>query len=89
MAIPDGEPAPSLAWLRDAVEFIEEHRGKDRPTYVHCFAGISRSAMVTTAYLMKKNNWSRDDALAYIRKSRPIVNPNPAFMKLLAEWGKR
>jgi hypothetical protein len=88
MPIRDAAPAPSIDWLRDAVQFVEEHRGKDRHTYVHCYAGISRSAMVTAAYLMKKHNWSRDEALAVIRKSRPIISPNPAFMERLAEWEK-
>ena len=89
MPIPDGEPAPSLDWLRDAVKFVDENRKKDRPTYVHCYAGISRSGMVVMAYLMQKNNWTRDETLAFVRKSRPIADPNPAFMERLLEWEKR
>lgn len=88
MTIADAEQAPSLKWLREAVGFVEEQRSNDRPTFVHCFAGISRSGMVVTAYLMKKNNWTRDEALAFVRKSRPEARPNPAFMELLLEWEK-
>lgn len=86
MTIPDSLPAPNLKWLQDAVAFVESHHGQGRPTYIHCFAGISRSGMVTMAYLMKKNNWTRDEALAFVRKSRPIANPNDAFMERLLEW---
>lgn len=88
MTIPDSEPAPNLKWLQKAVGFVEEHHSKGRATYVHCFAGISRSGMVVTAHLMKKNGWTRDEALAYVRKARPAANPNPAFMERLAEWEK-
>jgi len=42
--------------------------------------------MVVTAYLMFKNNWTRDQALAFVRSRRPITRPNPAFMQLLNEW---
>ncbi len=89
MPILDAEPAPTLDWLRDAVRFVDDNRKKDRPTYIHCYAGISRSGMVVMAYLMQKNNWTRDDTLAFVRKTRPIADPNPAFMERLLEWEKK
>jgi protein-tyrosine phosphatase len=85
--IADISKAPSVDWLRKQVEFVDQQRRAGRTTYVHCFAGISRAGMVVTAYLMDKNGWSRAEALAYVRKSRPI-RPNPAFMKCLGEWEK-
>lgn len=88
-AIPDSEPAPSLDWLKEQVAIVDRHRKKDHGVYIHCLAGISRSGMVTVAYLMSKNNWTRDEALAFVRKSRPIADPNPAFMDRLLEWEKR
>ena len=84
--IPDAEPAPSLDWLREQVGFVESARSTGRVLYIHCRAGISRSGMVMTAYLMKREKWSRDRALEYIRLKRPGVRPNPAFMPLLLEW---
>lgn len=87
--IADAPPAPTREWLREAVDFVVEQRRKNRPTYIHCQAGISRSSMVTAAYLMQKNDWSRDEALAFIRRSRPVATPNPAFMELLKEWETR
>jgi protein-tyrosine phosphatase len=42
--------------------------------------------MVTVAYLMWRNGWSRDEALAFVRSRRGQVRPNPAFMVLLREW---
>ncbi len=84
--IPDAAPAPSIDWLRTQVAFVDSKRRAGVPTYVHCAGGVSRAGMVTTAYLMFKNHWTRDDALAYLRTKRPIVNPNPAFMELLKQY---
>ncbi len=84
--IPDSAPAPSLDWLRRMVEFIDAQRRAGLTTYVHCFAGVSRAGMVVTAYEMFKNNWTRDEALAFVRSKRPITRPNSAFMERLNEW---
>ena len=86
--IADAEPAPNLDWLREQVEFIDVQRQAGRPVYVHCRNGVSRGGMMTVAYLMHKNRWTRDEALAFVRTKRPEVRPNPAFMALLAEWEK-
>ena len=87
-AIPDASPAPTLDWLREQVVFIDAQRQAGRPVYVHCRNGVSRSGMVTVAYIMWKNRWTREEAVAFVRTKRPDVRPNPAFMVLLAEWEK-
>jgi Dual specificity phosphatase, catalytic domain len=84
--IRDAAPAPSIAWLAKQVEFVEAQRAAGRTTYVHCFQGASRSGLVVTAYLMRKNRWTRDEALAFVRVHRPQARPNPAFMELLSQW---
>lgn len=86
--IPDAAPAPSLIWLRQQVEFIDAQRRAGLPVFVHCSRGISRSALVVVAYLMSRNGWSRDEALAHVKSKRPAVRPNPAFMELLLDWEK-
>jgi hypothetical protein len=84
--IRDGEPAPSLDWLREQVEYVDAHRRAGRTVFVHCRNGVSHGGMVVVAYEMFKNGWTRDEALAFVRSRRPAVRPNPAFMELLAEW---
>jgi hypothetical protein len=79
---------PSLDWLGRVVEFIVAQRRAGRPTYVHCLTGMNRSGTVVTAYLMKEHGWGRDEALAYLQKRRPVVQPNPELMRLLSEWEK-
>lgn len=60
--------------------FIEDaHRG-DGAVIVHCAMGVSRSATVVCAYLMKTQSLSPEEALDMIRKSRPPCTPNEGFM---------
>ena len=77
---------PDLKWLRQAVDFIRTHRRAKRIVFVHCLAGMNRSGAVMVAYLMDKNGWRREKALAYVQTKRPQVQPNPILMRLLAEW---
>jgi len=70
------------------VEFVDAQRRAGATVYVHCRNGASRSGMVVIAYLMYKNRWTRDEALEYVRKRRPVTRPNPAFMERLLEWEK-
>ena len=51
--------APSIAWLREQVAFIEKQQQAGRTTYVHYAAGINRSGMVVTGYVMRKHDWPR------------------------------
>lgn len=51
--------------------------------FVHCNAGISRSASVVTAYIMKINNCSYAEAFQLVKRERPAVNPNPGFVNQL------
>lgn len=59
MAVPlrDTESENLLDYLQVCVDFIERSR-KEGSVLVHCFAGVSRSAAVITAYLMKSENLS-------------------------------
>ena len=83
--IADSEPAPSLDWLRRIADFLDEKQRAGVTTYVHCRNGVSRSGLVVVAYEMRKNRWTREEALAFVRWKRPITRPNPAFMQLLLE----
>ena len=84
--IRDAEPVPSLDWLRAQVVFIDVERAGGRTVFVHCRNGVSRSGMVVVAYYMARDGWSQDEALGFVRSQRPVLRPNPAFMKLLAQW---
>jgi len=76
--IRDAEPAPSLDWLRRQVDFIAAQRQAGRTTFAHCLNGVSRSGMVVVAYLMRKNKWTRDEALAHVQSRRPTPPARPS-----------
>jgi len=84
----EGGKEPDLDWLRRMVKFIDSQQQAGRITFVHCLAGMNRSGMVVTAYLMSKHNWSRDQALKVVQSKRPQIQPNPSLMRLLDEWEK-
>jgi hypothetical protein len=84
--IPDLGPAPRLDWLRAQVEFIDRQRKAGRPVYVHCRAGVNRSAMVVAAYLMWRDRLTRDEALAVSRSKRLRVGPYEAYQRYLLDW---
>jgi protein-tyrosine phosphatase len=67
-------------------QFIDKCVSSNIGIYIHCHQGISRSVTVVCAYLIKKFKMSAAEALNHIRKTRPIANPNPAFMQALVNY---
>jgi hypothetical protein len=59
---------------------------KQGPTLVHCYAGISRSASIVIAYLMKEKKMSLNQAVEHLRKTRLVINPNAGFMQQLKDY---
>ncbi|KAG5474314.1 hypothetical protein LSCM1_03094 [Leishmania martiniquensis] len=53
---------------------------------VHCMVGVSRSASIVAAYVMKKYGVSLGDALRLIRCTRPVIQPNLGFQRQLSIW---
>ena len=72
-----------------AADFIARGLKNGTGVLVHCHAGISRSTSCMLAYLMKYEGFGRASALALCRKKRPIVNPNPGFMKQLSDFERK
>ncbi|KAG7282722.1 hypothetical protein CRUP_017648 [Coryphaenoides rupestris] len=66
--------------------FEEEARQTAKGVLVHCQAGVSRSATVVIAYLMKHTLMTMTDAYKYVRGRRPVVSPNLNFMGQLLEF---
>ncbi|KAG7464457.1 hypothetical protein MATL_G00165810 [Megalops atlanticus] len=73
-------------YFEEVFEFIEEAHQSGRGVLVHCQAGVSRSATIVIAYLMKHTLMTMTDAYKYVRSRRPIVAPNLNFMGQLLEF---
>lgn len=58
-------------------------------TLVHCVAGVSRSASLCMAYLMKYHRMNLEQAYHHVKKRRPVIRPNGGFWRQLIEYEKR
>ncbi|KAL2610871.1 hypothetical protein R1flu_022563 [Riccia fluitans] len=84
MTVPlrDMESENLLDHLEASMDFIEKGRKNGR-VLVHCLAGVSRSAAVILAYLMRTERLSVEDALTSLRESSASACPNAGFMDQL------
>mmetsp|Transcript_12283 Transcript_12283/g.21918 ORF Transcript_12283/g.21918 Transcript_12283/m.21918 type:complete len:778 (-) Transcript_12283:53-2386(-) len=71
------------------VNFIERARKADEKVLVFCHRGISRSATLVIAYLIWRNKCTYNDALAYVKKRRPAIDPNIGFSLQLMMWATK
>ncbi|EJD42233.1 phosphatases II [Auricularia subglabra TFB-10046 SS5] len=69
--------------LPQCVQFIQDALDSGGKVLVHCFAGVSRSATVVTAYLVASRGLAPIEALQLVRKHRPCVAPNAGFVRQL------
>jgi len=72
-----------------AADFIARALKEGTGVLVHCHAGISRSTSCLLAYLMKYENVGLDSGIGMCRKKRPIINPNPGFMRQLRDYERK
>nr|XP_056708223.1 protein phosphatase Slingshot homolog 3 [Euleptes europaea] len=79
----DEETAQLLPHWKETYSFISAARVQGLRVLVHCKMGVSRSASTVIAYTMKEYGWSLERALCHVRERRPIVHPNPGFMRQL------
>lgn len=71
--------------VADKIKATKDRGGR---TLVHCVAGVSRSASLCIAYLMKYENMSLRQAYQHVKMARPIIRPNQGFWKQLIEYEK-
>lgn len=69
-------------------DFIENAIRNNSPVLVHCFAGMSRSATIVCAFLIRYYSLDAETALQLVRSKRAVVRPNPSFRKQLEIYHK-
>ncbi|KAF8630932.1 hypothetical protein AX17_005289 [Amanita inopinata Kibby_2008] len=76
--------------LRPHLEAVCNHIDKvlksGQSVLVHCQQGVSRSAAVVIAYLIRNLGMSYDNAYTYLKRRRACIKPNAGFVKALQEW---
>lgn len=78
----------SLHFDRCADKIHEVHRKGGR-TLVHCMAGVSRSASVCLAYLMKYYQMTLLQAYTHLKSARSVVHPNHGFFRQLINYERK
>ena len=63
-------------FFKDSIEFIEN---SDK-IYIHCSAGMSRSASIVIAYLMWKEHIKFKEAFDFVKEKRHSIEPNGGFI---------
>lgn len=79
-----------LRHLDGAVDFIESALKKNKgKVFVHCMAGISRSATVVAAWLIRTKQMKPAEAIEFIRRQRSVIAPNRGFVAQLDVYHQR
>ncbi|XP_037809188.1 dual specificity protein phosphatase 18 [Lucilia sericata] len=81
--VSDSTHTDLLKHFDEVSEMIEEIRRNGGKTLVHCVAGVSRSATLCLAYLMKYGQMNLKDAFLHVKSIRPQIRPNSAFIQQL------
>ncbi|CAL8318010.1 unnamed protein product [Lota lota] len=84
--VEDNHKEDISSWFLEAIEFIDSVRDSSGRVLVHCQAGISRSATICLAYLMKRKRVRLDEAFEFVRRRRSIISPNFSFMGQLLQF---
>jgi protein-tyrosine phosphatase len=82
----DTEDENLLRYLDITTDYMKSIYDSDKinKILVHCSAGISRSASIVIAYLLRYTFMNHyDDAFMFLREIRPIIDPNSNFVKQL------
>ncbi len=57
--------------------------------YVHCMAGMNRSASLTTMFVVKHTRLPLEAVMLHALRVRPCMYANPSFNAQLAEFAKK
>lgn len=69
--------------------FIEGHLKRGNSVLVHCAGGVSRSATIVIAFVMKCWDLTLDESFHLVRRCRPVIGCNAGFMNQLLDYEKR
>ncbi|KAK9453563.1 dual specificity phosphatase [Dipodascopsis uninucleata] len=68
---------------------VMAHRvSEGKKVLVHCQCGVSRSASLVVAFVMKEKGWDLNTAYAWVKHKAPAIGPNMGLVYQLMEWGR-
>lgn len=86
--VDDVESEDLSPFFDECVKFISTALKAGGHVLVHCSAGVSRSATICLAYLIRKKHMKYEKALEHVRSLRPVVCPNSGFIQQLRSFEK-
>lgn len=86
MTVADVHTQDITPYFNPSYDFIEEARNSHQGVLVHCGAGVSRSASLCIAYLMRRFAWNAARARKHCQSRRSLVNPNDGFWRSLCAF---
>jgi protein-tyrosine phosphatase len=81
----DDTDSSILKHIEDALEWVEKQL-QTKNVLIHCHMGISRSASLVLAFLMKNFGMTLDQAFEHTASIRDTIGPNSTFMKELQTY---
>ncbi|KAJ6582324.1 protein-tyrosine phosphatase-like protein [Mycena capillaripes] len=84
--IEDRSSAALQPHLAAACDYIRAALERGDNVLVHCQQGVSRSASIVIAYLIRDRSMTYDTAYNLVRRRRQCIQPNSGFVKALREW---
>ena len=75
--------------FKQSSNFIEQAIDHDRPVYVHCAEGISRSVTLVLAYMMAKRKMTLSDSFDMVKKVRMFAQVKMGFWQQLMKLEHR
>ena len=83
--IEDRSSEDLFPYFESVSSLVREHERSGGLVVIHCVAGVSRSAALCLAFLVKYY-CSLSEAWNYVKTIRPWVNPNTGFWTQLESW---
>lgn len=76
---------PTIDQLNLGVSVLEKLVSQNKKVYVHCKNGHGRTSTFISAYLMKKNNMTQEEAFDFIKAKRPGAHMSESQINFLKE----
>ncbi|XP_076435208.1 serine/threonine/tyrosine-interacting-like protein 1 [Babylonia areolata] len=82
----DNNDADLFPVFEQACCFLDDMKKQEKAVLVFSDLGISRSATVVLAYLMKHDSWPLELAYQHLQECQNALRPNRAFVDQLSVW---
>lgn len=82
----DDPDFPISKYFRDSTQTIDNELKRNHRVWVHCHMGISRSATIVIAYIIRYYVMTWRESIDYLISIRSVICPNQGFILQLHKW---